>query len=322
MGDARSRRGGTSRVTRRLRGRRSLSWRSIGRSVARRCSWVRLARSIRLARNVKRASRCSSSCPKPESRRRADSPPAARAAPTEPPSGPAEPAAGAPKPLRHRRRSPAQPPPESVGSPSAPRPPAPTPPARGRRSGAEPLPQAPSPRRLLAGPRRRPPSPAPLRRADPTPPGPPAARRRRQRPPAEPAGGEPAAAAGRPSRRRRPTCGRPCGGGRRRDAGAGPRRDRGRADPARLDGSEVQRLPRPRPADDQGQVGLSVHPGPASGHCEYKSAPLEIEFGILKDGRVPVRGGRAQPSQYGDLRRVRRQRHQAGVAVSARARRR
>src|SRR2546425_477082 len=39
-------------------------------------------------------------------------------------------------------------------------------------------------------------------------------------------------------------------------------RDRGRADSPRLQRPQVQRLPRPYPSDDQGEVGLSVHQGP------------------------------------------------------------
>jgi len=39
-------------------------------------------------------------------------------------------------------------------------------------------------------------------------------------------------------------------------------------------------------------------PNPASRQCEYKSAALEIEFGIAKDGRVPFVIVR-QASQFG-----------------------
>ena len=53
-------------------------------------------------------------------------------------------------------------------------------------------------------------------------------------------------------------------------------------------------------------------------NCEYKTASLDVHFGILKDGRVQfVDVVRSSPVR--DLRRVRGDRHQAGLTVPARA---
>ena len=214
--------------------------------------------------------------------------------------------------LRHRRRSSGPPPRrKSVGSRAR----------RGRRRQHRPLrgrpsrhrasPRRKSPGRLLPepAPKVAEPTPSPAEKAPAGPPAAPAP----QRPPAEqqvarlpPAGPAP----GPPAPDMRTAL--------RRGAGGTGLQGRGgiEGEPIRLDSED------PRYNDYLEQIRRRIKAKwgypciQAERSCEYKEATLDIEFGILKDGRVQF-VDIVHASDYRDLRPVRGHRDQAGVPISA-----
>jgi len=201
-------------------------------------------------------------------------PPAPAARPSPPPSAP-KPAPTPPA----VQRAPA--PPEERRVATAPRPPAPTPPAP---RPAEPAPSVPQtqeagPAPAEPAPKVAEPTPSPAEKAPagppaaPAPQSPPAEQQVARLPPAGPAPGPPA-----PDMRT----------ALRRGAGGTGLQGRGgiEGEPIRLDSDD------PRYNDYLEQVRRRIQEKwgypciQAERSCEYKEATLDIEFGILKDGRV------------------------------------